>query len=446
MSGVLAVTPTSGPAWWSKYNLATGNPDSVLDFVNNRYRSGGAITSLGSLMTGTLNVSSSGLLLNQTNIAATGALLTAMKSSSCTVLAEVSGSANDAYGGIVTSNGADTLLFKVNTNKLRSYVSASGLSLDTDNTADWTLINYCGNAFDGSSTGVCLNSGRVAYSTAGGNLLAPVTSIQFGIKAGSYPFGGYLRRLIVFPRKLNNWELRRICVAAPYTLLSQQIFSGAHSLAIGSGQQVSCGNVLAYERTQPWTMMAAIKTSVAPAEDALIAGNSTASPFTGYEIFIRPDGTLASRVLSSFTGNNYLGVFGYTNLCDGHWHVVGATYDGSSTAAGLKLYVDGYVEPLAVERDTLTASIISASPMLVGNQVGYLNSFFLNGSVDEFSISNVVRSASYMAAHAKSGSMPAISDGNVQLHYDFEAGVGTSVTDDSGNGYNGTITSSAMWL
>jgi hypothetical protein len=58
-------------------------------------------------------------------------------------------------------------------------------------------------------------------------------------------------------------------------------------------------------------------------------------------------------------------------------------------------------------------------------------------SIDEFSIHNVVRSASYIAAISPTN-LPPI-DANVQLMYHFDEGDGTIAYDASGNHLNATF-------
>src|SRR5258707_14422962 len=43
------------------------------------------------------------------------------------------------------------------------------------------------------------------------------------------------------------------------------------------------------------------------------------------------------------------------------WHYLVATYSGTSTVAGMKIYVDGVSQPLSTLSDTLTVSIINTA-------------------------------------------------------------------------------------
>jgi hypothetical protein len=199
-----------------------------------------------------------------------------------------------------------------------------------------------------------------------------------------------------------------------------------------------CGNVLDYERTQPWTVMAAIKMFSKPPEANIIFTNVLAGlPYSGYEFWVDSNGFLHVRIINDIA-NNYIGKVGTTNVCDSTWHFVAATYDGSSTAAGVNIYLDGVLQAMTTESNTLTGSIVApGQQMLIGNQNGRSSTFFARGYIDEFSIHNVVRSASYIAAISPTN-LPQV-DSNVQLMYHFREGDGTIAYDASGNHLNATF-------
>ena len=113
---------------------------------------------------------------------------------------------------------------------------------------------------------------------------------------------------------------------------------------------------------------------------------------------------------------------------DNKWHFVAASYDGSSLASEVKLYIDGVFYPNNVVQNTLSGSIVDGAQIfMIGNQPNHQD-FWLRGLIDEFSLSNVVRSASYIAAHSTPASPPSV-DANTVLFYTFDEGTGTTATD-----------------
>jgi hypothetical protein len=429
----------SSGSWWKNYDPGSGAPSIAMDLVNNRYYGG----SLTSLLSGTLNVSAAGLRLNQINIAAIGSLLTALQGSACTIMMETSGGTSGSNGGLADVNsGTMAPLFALSGGSLRIYY---GSSVDTGaSTTHWNCVCFSACAWDSAGCNMGLN-GVTQNETS--IILPSVTSVNFGSWNGGSEFGGYLRRLIVYPRKLSLADVQTITQQyAPYTALVPTVFKGNHSIQCSSGQEVSAGNVLQYQYTQPWTFICAVAKKVRPQSAALIFGDVGNSPYYGYELWVDNAGSLHVRILASLS--HYIGVYGSIDVCDGAWHVIGATYDGSGSAAGVKLYVDGVADTVYTESDNLGGNSITVSndTWKVGNQVGYQTSYYFGGALDEVTLSNVARNASYMSAHATAATMPAVSDGNVQIHYAFEEGTGTTTADDSGNSYTGTLTSSSQWI
>lgn len=72
-----------------------------------------------------------------------------------------------------------------------------------------------------------------------------------------------------------------------------------------------------------------------------------------------------------------------TALPNNDWHHVVATYDGSKTAAGLQVYLNGLPAAVDVQRDSLTGSISNDRPVLIGRRDSGLG---LYGVLDELRI------------------------------------------------------------
>jgi tetrahydromethanopterin S-methyltransferase subunit D len=68
---------------------------------------------------------------------------------------------------------------------------------------------------------------------------------------------------------------------------------------------------------------------------------------------------------------------------------------------------------------------------------------FQIGALDNFIMSNIVRSAAYIAANV--GVLPVV-DANTALSYAFEEGTGTTTADGSANGFTGTLHNSTVWV
>lgn len=84
--------------------------------------------------------------------------------------------------------------------------------------------------------------------------------------------------------------------------------------------------------------------------------------------------------------NNWLLVGATVAELIGHWHHLFITYDGSSTAAGVKVYVDGQLAKTKISADRLSESIQTSSPFQIGRRgtaVGIHEDFAFHGAIDD---------------------------------------------------------------
>src|SRR6185369_11697067 len=61
------------------------------------------------------------------------------------------------------------------------------------------------------------------------------------------------------------------------------------------------------------------------------------------------------------------------------WLHVFATYDGSSKASGVRIYVNGQEQELEVQKDALSGSIVADTPLRIGSRS---SSFYFDGRLD----------------------------------------------------------------
>ncbi|MGI4807619.1 MAG: carbohydrate-binding domain-containing protein [Janthinobacterium lividum] len=224
------------------------------------------------------------------------------------------------------------------------------------------------------------------------------------------------------------------------------------AITFNSNQYITLGNKLQFDTTQSWSVSTEIDVTAPPPGPSdglpdggasLVFGNTNGSPYRGYELWLDDNGAMRVRIMSSFQDNNYLDVSGMSNIADGKMHFIGATYDGSSKAAGVKLYVDGVQEQTNVLSDTLSGSSASDGPMIIGNQLnGWQNEFQLRGKMFDFTLSNVARDAVFFA-HAPA--TESTYDASTQVAFDFGTGSGTTVSDLSGHTNDGTLSIASMW-
>jgi len=139
-----------------------------------------------------------------------------------------------------------------------------------------------------------------------------------------------------------------------------------------------------FERDDPFTLEAWVKTS-SNATLRIITKMQNVLPKTGWSFFTYDDssGPLLYFVLRN-NKTDKIRVHGSTDITDGLWHYVAVTYDGSSTASGMQIYVDGVGETMQTTDDNLTASTLNDVKLQISGREGSIHVF--NGEIDEVRI------------------------------------------------------------
>jgi hypothetical protein len=141
-------------------------------------------------------------------------------------------------------------------------------------------------------------------------------------------------------------------------------------------------------------------------------------------------------------GSVNLDIQNNTTLNTTDWFHVVATYDGSETASGLKVYVNADASSLTNN----SLGSYSGMPSTGGNlEIGRFangHSFF-NGLVDEVAVFNSALSASDVTAIYNSGVPADLTSYSPVGWYrmgDNDGGTGTTITDQGSGGNDGTLT------
>ena len=179
---------------------------------------------------------------------------------------------------------------------------------------------------------------------------------------------------------------------------------------------------LSFDRTNAFSIDAWIRTTNASGNMFVVAKRQEVAPFNGYAVMIdngqvpkcyatdpTPPGAgwlqilLDGSVTSDCPRDHAIIVYGKTSVNDGLWHHIAATYDGSSTAAGVALYVDGVVQTNLVIADTLGAnSITNSEGFAIGAGSGNGPQPF-SGDIDEIDVFNRVLSPAEIQAIVNAG-------------------------------------------
>lgn len=204
----------------------------------------------------------------------------------------------------------------------------------------------------------------------------------------------------------------------------------------GSSQYVDCGiiNLSGSAITlQGWVKVSAFK-SASPYISSLIG---TEQP--GSTALVRfGDATVAANKVQFVLkfGSTFSKLASNSTLNTNTWYHIAATYDGSS----MKIYINGILDASM----SVSGSFTSYDSFELARN--YSNDRILNGEMDEASVFKAALSQSTIrewmckkinATHPNYASL--------EGYWPLNEGLGSTTSDLSGNGYNGTITGSPLW-
>lgn len=211
-----------------------------------------------------------------------------------------------------------------------------------------------------------------------------------------------------------------------------------------SSQYVTLGDALGFERTTAFTISLWVRWSDSVYH--VFVGKQNAAQ-TGYSIAGNTSGGIEVGLLNTWATSCIYLQTNQTGYNDGNWHHVAVTYDGSSTAAGLIVYVDGQVKARTVGYDNLNATITNAASLWFGGRDTGTNQNYLTGDLDEIAFYNIALTAGQVTALYNGGTPTDLrnvsSPPPASLTGWWRMGDGDTyptLTDRSTGGHNGTMT------
>lgn len=213
----------------------------------------------------------------------------------------------------------------------------------------------------------------------------------------------------------------------------------------GTDDQISFGDILDFERTDAFSLELWFNAGESSDNGGLICkmANGTAA-MKGYGLWWESSlNRLAFRLISDVGSGNRAGIYALVisgnSIKDNDWHHIVATYDGSSSASGMKLYLNGSLLSTTYYNDNLSASISTSNNFTVGSRH---DDYYVPGFINKVRVYNQELTAANVLSNYNKAYSP-ISSGLV-LRADIDEGTGSTAYDTSGNGTNGTI-SGATW-
>jgi hypothetical protein len=155
-----------------------------------------------------------------------------------------------------------------------------------------------------------------------------------------------------------------------------------------------------------FTIEAWVKPTASSSADPIVVKDKhvTAPNYAGYYLTLDPTYGPYFQLEGSSTAYlyKYASTVTLSSLCDGNWHYVAATYDGSNTLAGMALYVDGAaIATTNASAGTIT-SMTTTDPFYIGKKVTTVTRAFY-GSMDEVAVYGSALTGTEVLTHYNTG-------------------------------------------
>jgi hypothetical protein len=138
-----------------------------------------------------------------------------------------------------------------------------------------------------------------------------------------------------------------------------------------------------FERTDSFTISAWVNSSNVNNNQIV---NNEDSSYRGYQFTIIGSNKL-SFLLRNQVSSNFIGVSSVESLLPNKWYYLLVSYDGSSNASGVNLYVNGLVISKDITGNNLTSTTISGQTTWIGRRRPVTEGPF-NGNIAQVSIYN----------------------------------------------------------
>ncbi len=214
----------------------------------------------------------------------------------------------------------------------------------------------------------------------------------------------------------------------------------------GTDEYVNVGNVteLSFERTDAFSISLWFLTSITGSDTTFVSKVGDGTAYTGWTFGQKSTNVLVFYLTNTWSTNTIeVDTTGTYN--DGEWHHVVMTYDGSSAASGVTIYIDGSSVATSTVYDTLSATTVTTNPFYLGARAssGLLQPFI--GNMDEVLVFNTELSSSQVTTLYNSGvpSNPLGESFARSIVGYWRMGDGdtfSTITDHSSSGNNGTMT------
>lgn len=158
---------------------------------------------------------------------------------------------------------------------------------------------------------------------------------------------------------------RELPATAPIASQAGRTGKAATASAQGIAEAADAGD---FDTKQSFTVAAWVRPAKDGQTGAIVARMSSLPAYAGWDLWL-DTGKPGMHLIHNWEKKDALKVTATKALPSGQWSHVLVTYDGSSKAAGVKIYVNGELQPAArATSDKLAGSIRSKAPLTLGRR------------------------------------------------------------------------------
>jgi len=272
---------------------------------------------------------------------------------------EDSAGVNRGYAVVIQGSGKVQFEL-INTNPT-NLLQVRGSTAITDNNWHHIVITYSGSSAP-SGVNIYVDGVLNTPSTISNTLSATIlNSIKVQI-SGRNGANSLSTSIIDELRWYGTNVLTQAQVSALY-----EVGHYSQSHTFDGGEYVSTGTTgtFNFERTSPLSISTWVKTTATGGYQIIGKGNG-AGGGANWSVYLGDITAGKITFEEESTSVTFIRVTGTTAINDGNWHYVAVTYDGSSLASGVKMYVDGLSDTTTTNIDTLSGTILNSNTPTIG--------------------------------------------------------------------------------
>ena len=158
----------------------------------------------------------------------------------------------------------------------------------------------------------------------------------------------------------------------------------------GTGGSTGSNNTLTnFDGTKPFSVSTWINLSSITTEAELMSSYGASPPYTGWAITANQSGStyfVTFYIINAYGSNAIVTNSPLSSITLNAKENVVCTYDGSKTAAGVKIYVNGVLQTPTVQQDSLTGSAANSNNLMLGDSLAGFPIVGIEADVRIFSI------------------------------------------------------------